>query len=194
MQKDGIHILKDSIDAVCKVSNEAWQEMSVCWHEVNYGRKQLLTRAGDVEHYLYFVLDGVQRAYVNKDGKDSTLVFSYKGSFSGIVDSLMLQQPSIYHLETITKSRLLRMHYNDFNRLLNKYRCIETWGRVMLTIALSGTLQRNIELLSFTAEEKFRTLLQRSPHVLNLIPHKYLASYIGVDPATFSRLLSTVKL
>ncbi len=194
MQKDGIHILKDSIDAVYKVSDEAWQEMSVCWHEVNYSRKQLLTRAGDLEHYLYFVLDGVQRAYVTKDEKDSTLVFSYKGSFSGIVDSLMLQQPSIYQLETITKSRLLRMHYNDFNRLLNKYRCIETWGRVMLTIALSGTLQRNIELLSFTAEEKFRTLLQRSPHVLNLIPHKYLASYIGVDPATFSRLLSTVKL
>jgi len=49
-------------------------------------------------------------------------------------------------------------------------------------------------LLSFTAEQKFRKLLTRSPQVLQLIPHKYLASYLGIDPATFSKLLGTVKL
>ena len=59
---------------------------------------------------------------------------------------------------------------------------------------LRGVLQRQIELQCFTAEKKFRQLLQRSPHVLQLIPHKYLASYLGIDPATFSKLLGSVRL
>lgn len=187
-------ILNKQINAVYPLSEEAWLDMVSCWSEVEFGRKQVMTRLGEVEKYMYFVADGVQRAYIEHDGKESTLVFSYTGSFSGIIDSFLLQYPSKYCLETITKSKLLRMHYNDFSRLMDNHRTIETWARIAITAALAGTLERNIELLSYSAEERFTTLLRRSPQVLNLIPHKYLASYIGVDPTTFSKLLSTVRV
>jgi hypothetical protein len=65
---------------------------------------------------------------------------------------------------------------------------------VLTAAALEGVLQRQIELQCFSAEEKFRTLLKRSPHVLGLIPHKYLASYLGIDATTFSRLLSSIRI
>ena len=60
--------------------------------------------------------------------------------------------------------------------------------------ALKGVLARQAELQCFSAEEKFKTLLHRSPHLLQLIPHKYLASYLGIDPTTFSKLMSSVRL
>ncbi|MGZ3937906.1 MAG: hypothetical protein ACXVLT_04300 [Flavisolibacter sp.] len=47
------------------------------------------------------------------------------------------------------------------------------------SFALKSVLEQVVELQCFTAEEKFRQLLKRSPHVLNPIPHKYLASYMG---------------
>jgi hypothetical protein len=62
------------------------------------------------------------------------------------------------------------------------------------SFALKGVLERIVELQCFSAEEKFRQLLKRSPHVLNLIPHKYLASYLGIDASTFSKLLGTVRI
>jgi CRP-like cAMP-binding protein len=62
------------------------------------------------------------------------------------------------------------------------------------SFALKGVLERVVELQCFTAEEKFRQLLKRSPHVLNLIPHKYLASYLGIDASTFSKLLGSVRI
>jgi CRP-like cAMP-binding protein len=168
--------------------------MQTCWQPMELGRKQVMTRQGEVEHYVYFVVEGVQRAYIEHRDKESTLVFSYENSFSGIIDSFFVQKPSKYCLETLTRSRFLRIHYNDFMRLLEKHRSIESWTRIALMATLAGTLERNIELLSFTAEERFTTLLRRSPQVLNMIPHKYLASYIGVDPATFSKLLASVRL
>lgn len=189
-----LDILYKQIQSVHVIEDAIWADMSQYWHEIEIGRKQVLTRVGDIERYLYFVVSGIQRAYVEKRGKESTLVFSYTNSFSGIIDSLLLQVPSAYCLETLTKSHFLRIHYNDFNRLLQQHRELDTWARVALTHTLAGTLERNIELLSFSAEERFKTLLRRSPHVLNMIPHKYLASYIGVDPTTFSKMLSTVKI
>ncbi len=189
-----LDILYKQVQSVHKIDEAAWQDLSLPWTEISLKRKQVLTYAGDTEKYLYLVLDGVQRAYYQHEGKEATLVFSYAPSFSGVIDSFFTQQPSRFCLETITHSTLLRIHYNDMLGLIEKHRSIETWVRKALTITLAGTLERQVELMSFSAEEKFTTLLRRSPHVLNLIPHKYLASYIGVDPTTFSKLLSSVKL
>jgi len=171
-----------------------WEALAGCWHPVQFKRREVMTVAGEIEKYLYFVTAGVQRVFSLEGDKESTLVFTYTGSFSGVLDSFQLQQPSPWYLETLTHSEFLRMSYADFNRLTLEYPIIERWVRLGTVAAMAGVLERNNELLSFTAEQKFRKLLTRSPHVLQLIPHKYLASYLGIDPATFSKLLSTVKL
>lgn len=175
--------------------DEEWEAFAACWHPVHYKRKILLTSAGAVEHYLYFVQEGVQRAfYMDDASNETTLVFSYTGSFAGVADSFQLQQPSRYYLETLTTSHLLRISYADFTRLLDTHPNLERWVRLATAQALSGVLQRQIELATCSAEEKFRILLTRSPQVLQLIPQKYLASYLGIDPATFSKLLKSVRL
>jgi CRP-like cAMP-binding protein len=157
--------------------------------------KHCLRRTGDTERYLYFVLEGVQRGYyAGDDGREATIVFTYAVSFSGIIDSFLLQQPSRYMLETLTASRFLRTEYQQIAPLWLKYHSLETFNRKALSVTLSGTLERQIELQCFSAEEKFRALLNRSPHVLQLIPHKYLASYLGIDATTFSKLLGSVRL
>jgi len=189
-----LELLHRHITSIAPLDAEVWAEMSEYWQPVLYKRKQVLTPIGSVERYIYFVIDGVQRAYIDRGGKDATLVFSYTGSFSGILDSFFLQTPSRYCLETLTQSSFLRIQHNDFLNLMARHRALESWTRIGLTGVLAGTLERNIELLSYSAEERFVTLLKRSPQVLNMIPHKYLASYIGVDPTNFSKLLSRVKV
>lgn len=187
--------LKKVVFQVAVLSDDEWSAFAACWHPVDYKRKTVLTTAGEVERYLYFVVDGVQRAYYVGEGKrDATLIFSYTGSMSGIIDSFQLQRPSLYYLETLTASRLLRLSFADFNRLLTTYPTLERWGRIGTAAAMSGLMERYIELMTYSAEEKFRVFLTRSPHVLQLIPHKYLASYLGLDPTTFSKLLASVKL
>jgi hypothetical protein len=89
---------------------------------------------------------------------------------------------------------MLRTSFQQVNELMNRFHNFERWVRLATSFTLLGTLERQVELMSFTAEEKFRTLLKRSPHVLQLIPHKYLASYLGLDPSTFSKLMASVRI
>ena len=175
---------------------EELQEFTGIWQPFSARRKTILTAAGETEKYLYFVTEGVQRAFYLKENadKDATLVFSYAGSFSGVLDSFLLQQPSKYFLETLTRSEFIRTTFTQVNGLMNKYHNIETFVRKSLAFTIAGVLERQIELQSFSAEEKFKVLLKRSPHVLQMIPHKYLASYLGIDATTFSKLLGSVRL
>ena len=182
------------VQATHPVSDEAFSALAASWQPISVKRKQLLTRVGETEKWLYFVLDGVQRAYFEHNGKEATLVFSYAPSFSGILDSLFTQAPSKFYLETLTANKLMRIHHNDLIQLMETQPEIERWVRVALSHVLTGTLERQVELLSFSAKEKFRALLKRSPHVLNLIPQKYLASYIGIDETTFSKMISSIRL
>lgn len=182
------------VQATYPVSDKSFAALAAPWQEVVAKRKQLLTRVDEVEKYLYFVLEGVQRAYFEHNEREATLVFSYAPSFSGVLDSFFTQTPSRFYLETLTASRLMRIHYNDLMQIMETQPEIERWVRVALSQVLKGTLERQVELLSFSAEEKFRALLKRSPHVLNLIPQKYLASYIGIDETTFSKMISSIRL
>jgi CRP-like cAMP-binding protein len=165
------------------------------WQPVTYKRKTVLTAAGDTEKHLYFVLEGVQRAfYIGDNDKEGTIVFTYPHSFSGVADSFLTQRPSKYFFETLTASIMLRTTYDQVSGLMDRYHNFERMIRIAIGYSLAGVLERQIELQCFSAEEKFRTLLSRSPHVLRLIPHKYLASYLGIDATTFSKLLGSVRL
>ena len=165
------------------------------WQPFSARRKSILTVAGDTEKYLYFVLEGIQRAYaVNDEGRDATLAFMYPPSFAGVADSFLLQQPSRYYFETLTPSVFLRTDFTQFDALLRQHPALERWTRLAISHALSGALVRQIELQSMSSEQRFRSLLTRSPHILNMIPHKYLANYLGMDATNFSKFLATVRI
>ncbi len=186
--------LRLQLSALHPVDDVAWADFNTIWVPVNYKRKAIITAAGETEKYLYWVTEGVQRGFHLHENKEATIVFSYPYSFSGIIDSFLMQQPSRYFLETLSASSFLRTSFPQFEQVRRKWPSIAEVVYKMLSSTLSGILERQIELMVYTAEEKFRVLLKRSPHILNLVPHKYLASYLGIDPTTFSKLLSTVRI
>ena len=165
------------------------------WQPIEAKRKTILTAAGEKERYLYFVLEGIQRVfYLGDNNKEATIIFSYPPSFSGVADSFITQTPSAYFMEALTASHFLRIDHNQLQQLMQQYNGIQQLIFKAMAWAFKGALHRHIELQCFSNEEKFRALLQRSPHILQLVPHKYLASYLGIDASNFSKLINTVKI
>jgi CRP-like cAMP-binding protein len=188
-------LLQKFTDTIQLLKEDARQAFIASWEPLTVKRKTILTAAGEVERYLYFVAEGVQRVfYLGEGNKEATIVFTYPSSFSGVADSFLTQTASLYFLETLTASRLFRISYADVEQLMKKYPDIQQLIFKATAFALKGALVRHIELQCFSNEEKFKTLLQRSPHILHIVPHKYLASYLGMDAGNFSKLLATVRI
>lgn len=187
--------LQQFISPLHLLNDKEWAAFSSIWAPFTCKRKTVLTAAGETERHLYFVLEGVQRAfYIGEEQQEATIVFTYPPSFSGVADSFLTQTPTQYFFETLTASKFLRTTYKQVEILMNEYPAIQKLILKTTAFALKGVLARQVELQCYTAEEKFKTLLKRSPHLLQIIPHKYLASYVGIDPTTFSKLMGTVRL
>ncbi len=190
-----ITLLQQFVQQISPLPQEELERFTANWQPLTVKRKTILTAAGETERYLYFVLEGVQRAfYIGDENKEATIVFTYPPSFSGVADSFLTQTASLYFLETITASRFLRLPYDEVEAMRKSSPLIQQLLFKATAIALKGALQRHIELQCFSNEEKFKTLLKRSPHILNLVPHKYIASYLGMDATNFSKLLGSVKI
>ena len=147
------------------------------------------------EKYLYFVIDGLQRMYyLDEQNREATLLFTYSGNFGGILDSMMNHKPSKFYYETLSPSTFLRASFQQVEILAQSNPEISSLLQKGLIGAFSGVLERLVEIQCFSSEEKFKQLLQRSPHILQIVPHKYLANYIGIDATNFSKLVNSVKM
>lgn len=192
---DAYSQLKQITMAVQPLSEKEWTAFSTIWTECHAKRKEQLTVSGEKEKYLYFVVEGIQRVYYfDEQNREATLVFTYAPSFGGVLDSLLMQLPSKYSYETLTPSKFLRAPYPELHALMEQYAAIEKLVRKGVTTSLSGVMDRLVELQCYSSEERFRKLLQRSPHILQLIPHKYLANYIGIDATNFSKMINSVRI
>lgn len=188
-------LLQQTVNHIHQLSEEDFEAFYALFKPYTAKRKEVLTQAGSVEKYLYFVLEGLQRLYyLDEYHREATLVFSYQANFGGVLDSMMNQKPSKYYYETLSPSIFLRASYSQIEELLTNKPSIEVLLRKGLTGAFSGILERLVELQCFSSEEKFQQLLRRSPHILQIVPHKYLANYIGIDPSNFSKLINSIKI
>jgi CRP-like cAMP-binding protein len=192
---DSLAQLNQFITAVHPLPEEELNALTSVWTELTAKRKEMITRPGEPEHYLYFVIEGVQRVYYyDEAGREATLVFTYAPSFGGVIDSMLLQHPSRYYYETLTPSVFLRASFSEIQKLMLRYSSVTTLIQKGTAQALSGVLQRLAELQCFSSEEKLRSLLQRSPHILQLVPHKYLANYLGIDATNFSKFINRIRI
>lgn len=172
---------------------EEEEEFVSLWHEFSFRQYELITEAGRIEKYFYVVVDGVQAIYLlNKKGEKVVLGFSYSGSPSGVFDSFIHQKPADTFLEALKPSRMLGILKKDYHALFDQHPKFYKWGHYFFQEILFGRLFREVELLTLSAEERYKAFMSRCPEELKVIPQKYLASYLDMKPETFSRLRASV--
>lgn len=158
-----------------------------------FKKNDFITVPGQIQKELYFVKSGVQMSFFDAENKIHVIAFTYSPSLCAIPESFSFQMPSKYYLTCLTDSELEYITFDDLQSLFDHSQSIERLFRKMTEAVLAGMINRHIELHSMTIEQRFKIFCQRSPHLLQLVPHKYIASYLGIDATNFSKLFNTVK-
>ena len=186
--------MKAFLNHIHPVEEDILEEYLSHWKECSFPKNTLMTSEGEIEKYMYFVLEGMQKSFYLNDTKEHIIAFTHPPSFSGIPDSFFSQSKSRYFLKTISKSTFLRISFEKHQELMAQFRPIETLFRKGTEVLLTDTLGRYYELMAYDIETRFKNFVTRSPRMLNHISQKDLASYLRIDPSNFSKLLNSVKL
>lgn len=186
---DAFDALRQSFERFVPLSDDVWDDLRRPWapHDVRAG--DVVTHAGETERRFAFVVEGVQRGFFLTPGGDEvTVAFMYPPSYSGVPDSFFLQTPSAYTIDALTDGRMLSVDHAALATLMDRHGALDRWAWRLLATATSGRAKREREMLSLSAEERYRRLLNEAPHVLDLVPLRHVASYLGMAPETLSRV------
>jgi len=160
----------------------------------SFKKGHILLSPGEVQRELYFIRSGLQMSYFETEEKTHVMAFTYAPGISAVPDSFSIQAPSSFYSSCLTDSQFESINHEHLQELFDKSRAIERLFRRMTELVLAGVIKRHIELHALTMEERYRALCKRSPHLLQMAPHKYIASYLGIDPTNFSKLFNQVRI
>ncbi|MDO7875277.1 Crp/Fnr family transcriptional regulator [Hymenobacter sp. ASUV-10] len=148
-------------------------------------------RAGQVQRELLFVFQGVQLTSFDHDGDEHVITFSYPPSLAGIPDSFFYQTPAQDSIRALTDSTFGSISFHRLQELFDQSQPLERLFRKMVEAKLSGLIMRHKEFHALTIKERFRRFAQRSAHLFHLVPHKYIANYLRINPTNFSKLYNS---
>ncbi|HEY8970780.1 MAG TPA: Crp/Fnr family transcriptional regulator [Puia sp.] len=180
--------LKKYISGFVTLTNEEFALMANELVIRNFDKRELLTRAGEVENYLNFVVKGLVRKYFYKGRTEIITQIAKEGEFVNSSASFLSGNPSPYLVETLEPSTFLSVTRDQLERLYENNPRIERVGRIVITHLFLQREEWEHECLRLDTRERFLRFVENNPDLMQRVPQKYLASYLNMKPETFSRL------
>ena len=159
-----------------------------------YKKKDLFLKSGHMPIYSGYVSEGAFREYyTDKNGREFNKAFCFKGDFTGSYYDLHLQEPSLVTIEALTDSTVILIDHKKYQQLVQT----DTfWLKVSYTVAhnlLMKKFERELQLLTLTAPERYELLQKRHPELEQLVASYHIASYLGITPISLSRIRAGKK-
>lgn len=161
-----------------------------------FGKKEVLTKAGEVENHFNFIVKGLARKYYRKNHHEINTQISFEGQMLLSQESFHSRLPSEYFVEAIEPTTVVSITYDDTEKLFAFSQRMEKLGRLIVTYSMVIKDRWQIQLVKMTPRERFLNFVIKNPELMQRVPQKFLASYLNIKPETFSRfkhLLRTHK-
>lgn len=180
--------LLETVSSIGKVSDVLKADLNEKLIHENFKKKDIILEQGKICNKLYFVTKGLLRAYYMVDGKDVSSFFMDEGDFVISVLSFFKRQASYESIEALEDTETTALHFDDLKELYHRHVEFNVIGRLLTEQYYCLSEERLIGLRSKRASDRFEFLVDSRPGLLNRVPAKHLASYLGIAPETFSRM------
>lgn len=162
--------------------------------ERTFEKKEIVSREGEVEEYLNFIIQGVARKYYLQGNEEVNTQISHEGHLIHAQESFHSRKPSEYFVETIEPTIFISISYSDLEKLYARDIKLERLGRLVITYTMVQKDRWQMQMIKLSPRERFLFFVERHPDLLQRVPQKHLASFLNIQPETFSRFKHLVKL
>lgn len=149
----------------------------------------LLETAGTVHQYHNFIVSGHMRNFYRDDNqREITTDISDGPRFFTSYYHFMQQSVSHEYLHCITDCELLRISHDDVAVAAQIGITIKEFSEKILQHYLESSKQRAIDLTTLTGKERYLKLIHHHPSIIQHVPLVYIASYLGLNAGSLSRI------
>lgn len=152
-------------------------------------RKEFLLRQGEVCRNESFITKGCLRAYtIDENGFEHVIMFGVESWWISDLSSFLTQSPASYFIDALEDTEVLQISKADLNRLYVQVPAFERFFRIIFQNAFVAQQNRINQNLSFTAEERYLSFLEKYPALEQRLSQKQVAAYLGITTVFLSML------
>ncbi len=153
-----------------------------------YRAGDFILKEGQTCSKACLVVEGLTRSFYLHEGLEITSRFMEEGFIVTSWPSYYTQKPGNEYIQALEDTTLGCLHYSDIQQLYTDYPEFNIIGRRQVEYAFFLSEQRTLLLRKHTAEEKYKFFLENHPTLMQRVPLKYIATYLGMNEETLSRV------
>lgn len=151
----------------------------------------ILLKEGQKSSESYFVIKGCIRCYYIIDGEEKTTAF-YTEMDALTPNCVINQKPSDYFISCVEDSILTVSNLEMEAEINSKFPKFELMCRKLSEELLAKQQIDFDEFKTSSPERRYLNLLEKRPDLLQRVPQHQLASYLGIQPQSLSRLRARI--
>ena len=184
LKSEIVQLLENALD----LNEEEANAITECIPIKTYVKGHLLLREGQVSNESYFNISGLVRTYYLVDGEEKTTDFYAEQDAISSLRSYHLKIPSNHYLECIEDCKLAILSREKEQELFKRVSGFETLCRVSIEEELGTHQDKLAQFMISSPEQRYISLMENRPELLQRVPQYHLASYLGVKPESLSRI------
>ncbi|MBO9619790.1 MAG: Crp/Fnr family transcriptional regulator [Niabella sp.] len=153
-----------------------------------YKKHEKIICIGDFVDHVFYIDKGLVRYYSEHEGKDHTLRLFRENMWVSEYASFLTRKPSPICIEALEDTTLFRLHFDKMQAGYERSKVFERFGRKIAEALFIREVEMATERRIKSAETRYLELLQNDPELINRVPLKYIASVLGIEPESLSRI------
>ena len=188
-----MNLLRQHIETITPLSDEEFAYIQTFFTQKKVRKHQYLIQEGDKVPSEYWIAKGIVRAfYLDSDGKEHVTQFALENWWVCDYDAFFNHKEARLNIICMEDAEVFCLTESAREKLASELHKMEHFFRMKLSKGFAAQQRRIISLLSDNPKERYEEFSALYPNIIQKIPKKYIAEYLGVSRETLSRLYSNV--
>ena len=157
-----------------------------------FEKGKFILRKGQIAHQYYYINSGGLRFFYGEYEQEETSWVVFKNEFFTEISSLYNQKPSRFNIEAIEDTELFYIDSLDMENLYKQFPFWQEFGRKTWEQMSARMIEQIISFQTLSAEDRYLEFM-KTPELIQKIPVKHLASFMGITPNALSRIRKNIK-
>lgn len=168
--------------------------VKVLFEPVKHKRNDFLELENKIPRNLYFINNGFVRVFHYQKGNEITSHINCPPGFITSFNSFLNQKISRDIVKCVTDCDLLKISRKNFDILYQKSTDWDVFSKSIYEKSLLYNEERTQDMITCTADERYHKLMKNHPEIIQNVPLQYIASYLGIEPQSLSRIRRKIAM
>lgn len=153
---------------------------------------KFILKKGQIANQYFFIKSGGVRFFYGEYEQENTSWIVFSNEFFTEISSLNPQKPSRFNIEAVEDSVLIVIDKSDMDFL---YRHVPAWqelGRKVWEKMSARMIEQIVSFQTLSAEDRYLEFMN-TPELIQKVPVRHLASFLGITPNALSRIRRNIK-